>query len=545
MIGIFGGTREGRLLAEFCRKEGLLAAVSVATSYGKGLLEEGPGLQSHGDRGLRIQVGRMDKERMKEWIKEMGIRLVIDATHPYARDVTCQIRQACKENGIPCLRLVREKAQSLRDPGLLEPLSGAIRWVPSVAAAADCLKEELAQHPKRRALITTGSKELSWFAAVDPGKEGLYARVLPTAEGIEACLKAGVKGSHIIAMQGPFSYDMNLALLKTIQASYLITKESGRAGGFEEKVAAALNYGCQVIAVGRPVKEEGMSLEEIEAWLRQEYLGKGTAEQEPGNQEEPGNQKESGSQEEPGNQKEPGNQEKIKREIHLVGIGMGDIRQITLEGIQAILDSDAILGASRMVECGRQVIRISAPWEGQEAREVRVMQPLYRPEEILPWLDAHPQIHRPVILYSGDVGFYSGAKGLMEKIQEEKRSITCHLVPGISSMAAFAAKIGRSWEKVQPVSFHGREEELPSLLSEGKECFFLLDGRERLQALCKALLQSGQGAARLWVGERLSYPEERIWSGRPEELLSLEVGSLAVAWLAPVQRELPTRPSDS
>ncbi len=528
MIGIFGGTREGRLLAEFCHEEGLPAAISVATSYGKDLLEEGLGLQIH--------TGRMDRDEIQKWIKEKELSLVIDATHPYACHATCHIRQACREVEVSYLRLVRMESEMVCQEGLLgeetdgekgdegsqSHLTAPIRWVRSVEAAASYLKQELAMHPGRRALITTGSKELSHFAAVDKGREGLYARVLPTVEGIKACLEAGLKGNQIIAMQGPFSYEMNRILLKEIQASYLVTKESGQTGGFEEKAQAALDCGCQVIAVERPEKEEGLSLEEVKTRLRQEYLGQRAFRKSP---------EELDLEQEP----EPGKQ----REITLVGIGMGDIRQITLEGIQAIWNSDAILGASRMVDCGRQVMQVLERWgnshtpgtEGHGNQTGKEFMTAYRPEEILSWLDAHPGIHRPAILYSGDVGFYSGAKGLMKKIQEEGRAISCRLLPGISSMSAFAAKIGKNWEGVKAVSFHGREEEITALLSEGREYFFLLDGSERLHTLCRALLCSGQKDARLWVGERLSYPEEKIRSGTPEEFLQAEAGPLTAVWL--------------
>lgn len=536
-IGIFGGTREGRLLAEFCQEKGLPAAVSVVTSYGSRLLKDG--------NDLFVHTGRMDKEEMKQWMKDSRIFQVIDATHPYAQEASVQIRQACEEAEIPCFRLVRQESVpfgSGQEPVLFgsgqesvlfgsgqESVSfgsgqeaaldaASILWVSSVEEAADYLKKELTLHPGSRALITTGSKELFRFAAVEQRREALYARVLPSVEGIEACEKIGLKGSHIIAMQGPFSYDMNLALLKTVGASYLVTKESGQAGGFSEKLQAALDLDCQVIVVGRPVKEEGMSFEEIKGWLEHKCLDIGYFEQKT-------------------------------RTITLVGIGMGSISQITLEGIQAILDSDAILGASRMVECGRQVMeRMSGkgrqtveqmPGKRKQAsewtadRDGQAVFVSYQPEEMISWLEAHPQLERPVILYSGDVGFYSGAEGLMKKIQEEGHPFTCRLLPGISSMAAFAARIGRSWEKAEAVSFHGKQEIFDWTMADGRDRFFLLDGSEKLHSLCRRLIEEGQENAWIWVGERLSYPDETILSGKPEEMLRAKVGNLSAAWVVP------------
>lgn len=539
-IGIFGGTREGRLLAEFCLEKGLPAAVSVVTSYGSGLLKEG--------KDLLVHTGRMDKEEMKQWIKDSRIFQVIDATHPYAQEASVQIRQACEEAEIPCFRLVRQESVPFSSGREAAPNAASILWVSSVEEAADYLKKELAFHPGSRALITTGSKELFRFAAVEQRREALYARVLPSVEGIEACEKIGLKGSHIIAMQGPFFYDMNLALLKAVGASYLVTKESGQAGGFSEKLQAALDLDCQVIVVGRPVKEEGMSFEEIKGWLEHKCLDTGYFEQN-GLKKQKFEQKDSELQNMDLNRSEIGMHKQKTRTITLVGIGMGSISQITLEGIQAILDSDAILGASRMVECGRQVMeRMSGkgrqtveqmPGKRKQAsewtadRDSQAVFVTYRPEEMLSWLEAHPQLERPVILYSGDVGFYSGAEGLMKKIQEEERPFTCRLLPGISSMAAFAARIGRSWEKAEAVSFHGKQEIFDWTMADGRDRFFLLDGSEKLHSLCRRLIEEGQENAWIWVGERLSYPDETILSGKPEEMLRAKVGNLSAAWVVP------------
>ena len=70
-------------------------------------------------------------------------------------------------------------------------------------------------------------------------------------------------------MWGPFLKELNLALLRQFHISYLVTKESGREGGFDEKLAAAKEAGCLLIVIERP-KEEGMSLAEILEFLKSE-----------------------------------------------------------------------------------------------------------------------------------------------------------------------------------------------------------------------------------------------------------------------------------
>ena len=397
-LWIFGGTWEGRQLAEFCQERGFLAVISVATPYGARLLRE--------DQYLTVHAGRMDGQAMCRWIKENQIRQVIDATHPFALQASENIREACKALRVSYQRLLREESQyqgkeqgKEQDNGRGggsssgDSLKGEIFWVGSVEEAAIFLERELACHQERKALLTTGSKELFSFARIKEGADRLYARVLPSPEGLKACREAGILESHIIGMQGPFSYQMNFAILRHTQAFYLVTKESGRPGGFQEKVDAALDLGCQVIVVGRPKREQGKSLAEIKEQLEKEWKG----------QEKPaGSEKDSKS----GSKGESKGESKVKREILLVGMGMGALGSITWEGIEAILGSDGLLGAARMVK-DAMAIR-----EG-EGRKEGLTCITYHPQEMLAWLERHPEVKRPVVLYSGDPGFYSGAASFM------------------------------------------------------------------------------------------------------------------------------------
>lgn len=541
-LGIFGGTSEGRLLAEFCQQKGIPALVSVATPYGSQMLKQ--------DEFLQVRQGRMDSREMCRWMKDNGFACVVDATHPYAREASENIRHACREAQIPYHRLVR--SQDTEECQAEAEGRRRIKWVGSAEEAACFLEQEFLQNPERTALITTGSKELNRFASIQQAGERLYARVLPSAEGIQACLDAGLKGKHVIAMQGPFSYEMNLAMLRSTGASYLITKESGRAGGFQEKVEAALDAGCQPVVIGRPVEEQGKSLPEMESWLeemfwktQQEEAGEGK-DPEAGTVLEPGTVLERGTILEPGNGLEAGTvleeeNDLEGREITLIGIGMGSLGQMTLDGIQALWNSDAILGASRMVESGLEMVKQLTAMglfekEGRKTDEKKAARKLcitYRPEEMIDWLDQHPRIRKPVVLYSGDTGFFSGAEGLARIAAKSPGRYTCRILPGISSMAYFAARLGRSWEKAAVVSLHGRADDAGWDLSDGRERFLLLDGPQKLQAVCRRLVSSGQSEARIWIGERLSYEEERIISGTAKELENAEFDRLAVAWIVP------------
>ena len=238
-ILLFGGTGEGRELAEWMLSQGLDATVCVATEYGETLLPD----------GAQVHVGRLDAGTM-ETLMAGGYTLVIDATHPYAGEVTKNIRAAAQAAGLPCLRLLR---QSDREDGCQKAAD--------MAAAADLL-----EGLPGKVLLTTGSKELDAFAR--PGlRERCCPRVLPMADSLERCLALGFPPKNIICMQGPFTKEMNLATLRQFHVRTLVTKDTGGYGGFRAKADAAREAGCDLVVVERPQTEEGLTLEEVQRRL--------------------------------------------------------------------------------------------------------------------------------------------------------------------------------------------------------------------------------------------------------------------------------------
>lgn len=231
---IFGGTTEGRQLSHLLAQKGAQVTVSVATDYGK---EE----QGQGD-GVTVLTGRLDVDRMVRLLA--GFDLCIDATHPYAVEATANIKTACERASVPCRRLLR------RDGGQADGI-----FCDSAAEAARYLEDR-----EGRILLTTGAKELSVFSHLGPDR--LYPRVLPSHAGISACEEAGIPHRNILAMQGPFSEELNTALLRQFHISYLVTKEGGTTGGFPEKVRAAQSTGTQLVIIRRP-EDQGESFDEI------------------------------------------------------------------------------------------------------------------------------------------------------------------------------------------------------------------------------------------------------------------------------------------
>jgi precorrin-2 dehydrogenase/sirohydrochlorin ferrochelatase/precorrin-6A/cobalt-precorrin-6A reductase len=181
--------------------------------------------------------------------------LVIDATHPYAVLVTANLKTACGSAGVPYLRLQREAST---DDGVIkcENLEDAVKW--------------LNQHPGA-ILSAIGSKEIRQLTRIENFEDRVFARILPLPEALEAAVEMGFKGSHLICMQGPFSYEMNLAMLRQYECRYLLTKDSGQTGGFREKIMAAREVGAQVVLIQRPKEEEGQSCEEVLSWIENRW----------------------------------------------------------------------------------------------------------------------------------------------------------------------------------------------------------------------------------------------------------------------------------
>ena len=217
------------------------AEVYVATAYGASLLPAGPGITVH--------VGRLDAAEMTALFEDApGPLLVVDATHPYAAAVSENILSACAAAGVHCLRVERESTGA--GEAELAPEGAALHWVDSIEEAAAWLAAKSSHRPN--ILITTGSKELAPYTQIPDFAARCYVRALPTVEALEKCQALGFRRDHLILMQGPFSEEMNVAQLRYADAGYLVTKASGETGGFPEKCEAALALGVEVICVGRP-----------------------------------------------------------------------------------------------------------------------------------------------------------------------------------------------------------------------------------------------------------------------------------------------------
>lgn len=235
-ILIFGGTTEGRMLAEYCVEKQIDADISVATAYGAELLPEKTGKL----------IGRLDLNEMIKLIQENRYSKVIDATHPYAEEVTRNIKNACEMLGTAYFRLIRDAEKSEYD-----------YRVTTIEEAVSVINKS-----EKTVLSTLGSKELTALQKIKDYHKRVWVRVLPSEEIKEYCKRLGYDGDKLILEKGPFSEQQNIDHIKKANAEIMLTKESGNIGGFSAKVTAAEKCGIGIITISRPV-ENGYSFGEI------------------------------------------------------------------------------------------------------------------------------------------------------------------------------------------------------------------------------------------------------------------------------------------
>ena len=508
---VFAGTTEGRQISEWLAAAGVETLCSVATEYGELLVEKQP--------HLSVRQGRLLPEEMEQLLETEGKPLVLDVTHPYAVAVSANIKTACAQAGCEYLRLIRpslmrknrknevskEMTNTVTDKNAGKTAEEIV-VVESVEAAVNFLKTT-----EGSIFVTTGSKELAKFTALPDYRNRVYARVLATPEVVIQCTEAGFTGPHLICMQGPFSKELNLAMLRSTGAAWMVTKEAGRAGGFEEKMTAAKEAGVKVVLIGRPQEQEGLSIEDgvkllAERFQIQKILESNHVKNIKKEKEIHSNCDSICNSIDSCNKNE-------ERTAYLVGIGMGTPDHLTGEARAAFEKADCILGSGRMLDSFKAT--------GKPLFDA------YDPAKMLAYVQDHPEHHTIAVALSGDVGFYSGAKRLITAF--EGAGIHTELITGISSVTYFCSRLQIPWEDVKLMSIHGRRENLIAAVRTHFRTFTLLGGRDNVASLCKKLEKYGFENVKLYIGERLHYPEERITEGTPAELKEKAFDSLCVA----------------
>lgn len=468
---IFAGTTEGRELAELLSDSGICCRVCVATEYGKLVMPE--------LRYVQVSVGRLDETQIRElleagYVDEQNEKIeygaVVDATHPYATEVSNNIKESLNNKKVPLFRLKREENINEYEN------KTDIRYFASHEDCANALADT-----GGNILLTTGSKELSVYCT-EALKQRLFVRILPALNNIASCEAQGIYGKQLIAMQGPFSREMNLAQIHQFDICCLVTKESGTNGGFLEKIQAAEEAGIPVCVIGQP-KESGLSFSEVVEQLEKLLDMKISAE--------------------------------TKVEVSMIGIGMGK-NSMSIAAHQELESADLVFGAKRMLTC------VPA---GKE------QYPYYQSADIISVLEEkrkkkNGRTLKAAVLLSGDTGFYSGAKKVKSELNKNGFE-NIRIFPGISSVSYLAAAVGESWEDAEMFSIHGRKDvlnwqaELLDFVMYSPKTFVLVSDVADISRIGKLLSEHGLGKCMMICGYQLSYEEEKIWKLPADEAASV------------------------
>jgi len=230
VIGLFSGTSEGRKIIMELDKKNLRTLVFTATGYGSSLVST--------SKNIKINSGPLSKDQIKKVFKEREIKKILDATHPYAENISRNLIDVSEELDLPYYRYERKEYKIEKNKNT------------EIFSNYDEIIEHL-KKTKGNVMLTIGSRNLKRFT-LELEVERLYIRILPLPSLIQDALDFGVSLKNIIGMQGPFSREVNKALIKSFNIKYLVTKNSGEEGGIKEKIEAAEERGIKIIILDKP-----------------------------------------------------------------------------------------------------------------------------------------------------------------------------------------------------------------------------------------------------------------------------------------------------
>lgn len=254
MIGLIVGTSEGKKIVSMLNEFTEDLFISTATQYGGELLEN--------YKYKVLNSSPLNLEQIIEVIKFNNINIFIDASHPYALEVTKNVVKACAVCKIPYIRYER--------PSVVEKYESYEKLM-QVDTYEDI--EECVRSIKGNILNTSGSRNMDRILKL--GLENrIIHRVLPSLKVMEECFNLGVKVDDLIAIKGPISYDLNLSFIKEYNAKAIIMKDSGVEGGTREKLEAAIAAGIYAIVIKRSNKNLDnvfSNIEEMVAYIKNIY----------------------------------------------------------------------------------------------------------------------------------------------------------------------------------------------------------------------------------------------------------------------------------
>lgn len=216
--------------------------------------------------------------------------------------------------------------------------------------------------------------------------------------------------------------------------------------------------------------------------------------------------------------------------IYLTAIGGGTFPTLTGEALRVLMQADVIYGWERTLrDLPDDVTEHRVAVTGSKELLERLQRDAAARE---------PSVETAVVVYSGDTGFYSGARVLLPKLQGA--GLSAEVIPGVSSVQILSARLGRPWQDWNLVSAHGVACDPVTEVMKGKATCFLTGGKTGAKDLCAALCDAGLGNLSAVLAEDLTYETEQIRSGTVRSFAETDAAvlNLLLVEAAPV---LPAR----
>ena len=192
------------------------------------------------------------------------------------------------------------------------------------------------------------------------------------------------------------------------------------------------------------------------------------------------------------------------RKVTIIGAGPGNPDLLSRAALDAIDIADVVIGAHRAL------VGIDVPPDVVRCELVKTADIVAALTDAASW-------QRAVVVMTGDVGLFSGARRLVEALSGDAQVDVC-VIPGISSASYLAARLARPWQDWRFASAHGVACDIVAEAERAGELFLATSGGEDPSRLSGELVQAGFGDARVTVAERLSYPDERITCATASEI---------------------------
>lgn len=249
-VWIIGGTVETYTISKKLLKNNIDIIISVATDYG---YEEFIEFKDF------LIKGRMDRDMMIDFCINNNINCIADVSHPYAKEVSSNAMEVANILNIKYYRFERIDDDIIYKEN--------IYYVNSHIEAVKLIKKL----GFKRIFSTIGINNIDTY--IDAKFDELFIRILPRSEQIAYLEKKTYKPKNIIAMQGPFTIKMNIETLRHVNADVMVTKDSGKEGGYDDKIKACLEAKIPVIVVKRPDIEYKNKFNDINLMIEKIILG--------------------------------------------------------------------------------------------------------------------------------------------------------------------------------------------------------------------------------------------------------------------------------